>query len=694
STAKEPVIDGLGRVNFVVEEEIDLIDYYDTNNSQPKYEPNALTVDLTTDAINLSSGGTITAGAIKRLKLDKNLIDTAGNTAQLTILKDVAKPGLGLQDTNDNLSTGLTILTYPFEQQGKVQMFVKNDTGSDITLPSTSPNELNLYVYTADDSQPSSGDLIFVVKGTVDSDEIGSLDSAFYTEKINDAHFFIPVHKGSTSWHKSKLLKENTDPDYQEVDIGVPIRFGSIGDTDFSFNDIYGGDFDTLSSDYFLQPGSNFFVRFYSTKVTVGAGQDGSNVDGAFEKGKDASEIIRELEDAVATHPQMLELLDNIEVQSALLPPQLVFESSFSGLEAQRIKFKAIRNITSGSPTDINYEDSNGNDLFDTWQQLKGAENGQRDARRYFYDRVGNEILMVRALSAGERGNNINVSITPLQEGQFTISVSYNDNLGQLVDLPDETYTLDNENIDLQTGLYLTTASSNLIRAYFLPVYNTGGRVQLSEKDYDALPARLAPPNGRVTNTSDIRHPSFSGADVLQNISLLGGYTPTDTDGRLPSKDYEAAVRRLEDTDVAFIALTGFDAEDWKYRDVLTRALSQAEQSSPFNGLRSVVIAAPPRLTKNRATRISKLFNSDRLVIVGGWNTFFGTRQLGVNSVSPVGYYVGKTAETPPQISPAAAGRVAGVLTNELKARPDFLDHLTRVGIEALYYDNSKRGYK
>ncbi|MFB6284785.1 MAG: phage tail sheath C-terminal domain-containing protein, partial [Halobacteria archaeon] len=26
--------------------------------------------------------------------------------------------------------------------------------------------------------------------------------------------------------------------------------------------------------------------------------------------------------------------------------------------------------------------------------------------------------------------------------------------------------------------------------------------------------------------------------------------------------------------------------------------------------------------------------------------------------------------------------------------RPDFLDHLTRVGIEALYYDNSKRGYK
>jgi phage tail sheath protein FI len=74
-----------------------------------------------------------------------------------------------------------------------------------------------------------------------------------------------------------------------------------------------------------------------------------------------------------------------------------------------------------------------------------------------------------------------------------------------------------------------------------------------------------------------------------------------------------------------------------------------------------------------------------------------GARALGVNSLPPIGYYVGLLANIPPHVSPAAisAGQsVSGVLSVDSKSSPTFLDALTRARLEVLHYDSGLQLYK
>lgn len=448
------------------------------------------------------------------------------------------------------------------------------------------------------------------------------------------------------------------------------------------------------SSDTYIKVlADNQTINFAKTSVEVGEtntlATDFPNTTLAFAKNKSVLEVLTELKRAIIDNPVLARLNLDVILNQTLLPYSLSFVLGIEGEVGNNIKYKVSRVSTGVGTADIVYED-NGDSLFGSNVNFVGGVNAVTPASRMFYDRGGNKVLYVEALSPGLSGNNVLVNIIPVDQSNFRLEVREEAATGG-ISLPNESFFLSNTAVDLASGVYPETLSSKLIRAYYVPVIDATGTGSTSV-NFNLVPLRLAPEDiqSPLSDVSFPTHPSHVGAQYLQNIALIGGSEPVVNSVNIPEESYIDAIERLENQDVAFITAPGLIAGDIRYEKAINALILQADQATPYNGLRLAILAAPPKLTSSRAELLNSQYSSPNLIIVGGWSTLTTSRGIGLTQYSSEGYYVGLLATTDTYISPSSSYNnkyIQGATNLDTDSRLSMLDAYTNNNIEMLHVD-------
>lgn len=628
-------------------------------------------------AISVTIANTVSVDSIQ-------IVSASGSAG--TTLSTTAKPGRTIRSSAATLSAGsgmtyLQILSYPFEITSGTWGVLARGSVSGVTGGTDS-----VTIEVSSSSDPS----YFTVAYSYRSGDGSALLSNLATARnygnavgIADGFLLVPITNKN---YQDLFVYTDTSGTLARVNTGIDVAIGNTGDT----------------APTELVPSSTFSIPFIRGVVHVGETNSSAsgfpNTSASFPAGLAAVEILDRLRKAIATSTTLVAMLEDISVNNFNLPYSLTFRSTFVGTEANRVRYKLTRTVGSGTPNDLLFRDTT--DLYGTNIAMTGGRNAMSFAQLFLYDINGNPLVRIDAISPGSPGNKIRVTVRPVPPGQFRIEIVDEGGLNYNVPITPESFLLSNYSVDPATGLYPDTLDSKLIRAYFLPVVNSNGQ-PINSSITGLTPQRLAPPVQTLegtASTSNPLHPSHRGVAYLSNIYLKGGSEPVDYKIADPSEsDYVEAVKRLEDVDCAIISLAGVAVSDARYELAISELTAQAERSTTFNGLRIAIISAPARVAEARASIIASGVSSDRVVIVSGYSTMTGARALGVNSVSPVGYYVGMLASIPPQVSPAAVGTgqaVSGVLSVDAKSSPTYLDAMTRARLEVLYYDSGLQLYK
>lgn len=357
--------------------------------------------------------------------------------------------------------------------------------------------------------------------------------------------------------------------------------------------------------------------------------------------------------------------------------------------------------------TDFTVEDYGATNYFN----FKGGRDGATYAYTDFYSLKGDAILRVVALNPGVYGNNIRVSIIPDEvtsdSAKYYLEVEDTNPDVTLGGPKKELWYLDNRTVDNSSGVYLETRNSNLIRAYFLPVIEPVTVRELytmvDQALYRALPLRVAPPleiqdraySGSVTKLT------AQGSSFIAGVKLTRGSNFTvETAEELVSarKDgYLAALRALENENVAWIVVAGIYYGDNDFREVFEELKAQCERSTPLTGLRRGVVELPPNVSPRQAGVLRQIMDSDRIVQIAGSVQGSLLNGKSYQTAGAGGIYVGVRLSRPPHFSPAAIepnGTINGVTFSNVRATPDNLDAFTRNGTEVVYYDGGLRVFK
>ena len=623
-------------------------------------------------------------------------VSIANNTAQTdlqvitatgadgVVLAASAKPGRVLRTGGSATfahagGAYLEILSYPYQPTtGTWAILVKGQVTGAVA------NSEDVTIEVMSGSEPDYFVLSYAYRSVDGSQLIANLATAQDYPASGTADGFLRVSATDKSYQSLYIYTFSVG--YTQVDTGIDIAIGNAGES-------------TATE---LVPTATFSVPFIRGEVKIGETDTGAtgfpNTSAAFEGGLAAVEILTSLQNAIASDLTLASLFEEVTVNDFNLPYSLTFNSTFVGTESNRINYELTRTVGSGNPQDLLFKDAA--DLYGSTIYMTGGRNSMQAARLFLYDINGNPLVRLDALSPGLVGNSLRVTIRPIPPGQFRIEVVDEVGLNYSTPLAPESFILNNYSVDPQTGLYPETLDSRLFRAYFLPVANSSGQA-LSNTVYALTPQRLAPPVQTLADSATVSnplHPSHRGVAYLSNVYFTGGSEPANYGVTNPGEqDYVDAVRRLEESDCAFISLAGVSVSDARYELAVTELTAQAERSTTLNGLRIAIVAAPARVAEARATTIASGISSDRVVIVAGYNTMVGARYLGTNSLPPIGIYAGILSNISPQVSPASisSGQAAGgVLSVDTKNTPTYLDALTRARLEVLYFDGGLRLYK
>lgn len=414
------------------------------------------------------------------------------------------------------------------------------------------------------------------------------------------------------------------------------------------------------------------------------------NTPKAFTPNQSVSSVLTQLKDQLMSNNVLTVLNSDVVVNISTYPYSLTINLGAEGEIGNNLIYRMKRVAKDlGAPADIIFED-NGENQFDIFNNFIGGVDAIVPATRFFYNRVGRPVLYVEALSPGASGNNIRVNVRPIDDSNFLLEVREVVPAGQKA-LPTESYYLSNTTVDLATGIYPETLSSKLIKAYYVPVLDAIG-LGNNTIDFNQSPVRVAPPDFE-SNLSDVSfptHPSHIGSEFTQNIALVKGKEPANYSNVTPEEAYLDAIDRLNEQDVAFIMAPGLVAGDVRYERAINSLIQQADQATPYNGLRIAILSAPPKLTPSRAELLNSQYSSPNLVIVGGWSSLATARGIGLNQYSPEGFYAGLLSVTDTYISPASSfanNFVVGVRNVDTDARLSSLDSYTNNNIEMLYLD-------
>jgi hypothetical protein len=605
-----------------------------------------------------------------------------------TTLSGSAAPGRVLRVASNppTFSSGsgksyLTILSYPFQVSAGVYGVLVQGQATGVVNGTAS-----VTVEATSNSDPDYHVLSYVYRSGSGNALLSNLDTTkTYTNGATaDGFLIVPVTKKD---YQSVLVTTNTTGTLARVDTGIDVAIGDPGSSDPTV---------LVSTAVFSVP----FIRG-STAVgeTNPAANGFPNTAAAFLAGLSAVDILDQLRIAISTNTILNTLLEEVNLNNSQLPYNLTFNSTFIGQESNRIFYKmtAVTGDGSSPPTDLKFQGLS--NLYATQIAMTGGQDAMGTGQLFLYDVNGNPLVLLQAVSPGSAGNKIRVTIRPIPPGQFRMEVVDEEGINFNVPIQPESFLLNNYSVDPTTGLYPETLDSKLVRAYFFPVVNSNGNA-VSQLTYSQTPQRLAPPVQTLGDSAvdNIMHPSHKGIAYLANIFLSGGSEPANYKVTDPTEqDYVDAVKRLESTDCAIITIAGVSITDARYELSVSELVAQAERSNTLNGLRIAVLAAPPRVSEARANSINSGISSKRVVTVAGYSTMVGARYLGVNSIPPTGIYCGILSNIPPHISPAAVsvGQAAsGVLSVDSKSDPNYLDALTRGGLEVLYFDGGMRLYK
>lgn len=670
---------------------------------------------VTGDKVRVSSSGTLPTGLAagtdyyvrvngSKVTLHTTAADARNNTGRV----DITAVGTGtltilVQDPTFSLNAQnglLEIMSYPFFEDGLPSVLVKGL----VTPQSTScrvkvvdPTRVNSLPYynlvisfkPMESVVPSDIHPIMDMEG---KEEVGVLQLGIRHRDWVNIDIYSPVPN---------------EPRLRTVKFsGVKLRFGKpteVGDLDFVLRD-------------------SFAVGLTKGKVTIGQFVDDSPSNdqrfdpnlissiNAFQPGLPVAEVLDMLASAIQGSPSLSSIIGEVYVQTSRPPYTITLTSNFAGLASNRLRFRLKRhwvNVDGNATTPNPPEDvlvgaytpaTPEGVLNNTYSRFVGGSDPMHYASRVLYDNAGRPLVLIKALSPGRQGNNIRFSIRPGTRGQWRIEVHDDTPSVDGSKIPPEAYNLNNFSVDPQTGEFLELLESRMIRAFFIPLVESEG-LPIRDDVYALVPNRLAPPVEGVTDQRDPKHISHRGLNFLKNIYLQGGKDPAGyARDNVDERDYVAAVRRLEEVDVAILSIAGVHVQDARYEEAITEAISQAENSSTSNGLRIAVLQAPPAMTVSRAALVANMVaRSERVVVVSGYITMAGYNHLGVNRVPSNGYYCGLLAMTQPHYSPAAVSvtpPLLGVISCDTRNSPDLLDYLTRNGIEALHYDPGLRQFK
>jgi hypothetical protein len=298
--------------------------------------------------------------------------------------------------------------------------------------------------------------------------------------------------------------------------------------------------------------------------------------------------------------------------------------------------FELLDETTPGI-TVTNYTDSNAT-------TFQGGVDGPRIAFRDFYSFAGIPLLRVEALSEGSWGNELSVTIIPITNSQFRLTVVDLNKGNFNPQSSEESFIVSFANTDSTDNYSLTDLrNSKYIKAYFLPqVFDPQFDTSLLNKS----PLRLAPPD--VTETDD-EAPGFVdnyGPTYLTNINLQTGFDgPPVTDN-----DYINAISKFENHPVHIIITPGIHASKFVKQALISHCL----KTDVNDGLRIAVLNSAPNLNPNAAKLETRDFVSDRAVMVTGWSTYAGQPNAPRFGLSPDAVYAGKIASIPFSVQPQA----------------------------------------
>lgn len=332
-------------------------------------------------------------------------------------------------------------------------------------------------------------------------------------------------------------------------------------------------------------------------------------------------------------------------------------------------------------------------------------------AFRDFYSLDGKPILRVRALTPGLYGNSLKITILPDtvtdSTAKYYLQVEDTDATVALGTTKTETFYLDNNKIDGNTGLYLDTRESNLIRAFFVPALEfrpTASQSTLLDSVYATLPLRVAPP-------LEILDPAYSsgytrvnaqGAATIKDIPLTGGTDFIDTDPptaiQARVKGYLAALKQIETADITWIGVVGINYGDSNYKEVFDYLKEIVNNSNPSNGgFRRAVVQLAPNVSPRQAATLKAQANSSQFIQIAGVTQGITNSGINYQQAPVVGVYIGLGASRPPHISPASTygGRVPiGVNYSSIVPTPNLLEAFTKANTEVFYRDDTVGAYK
>lgn len=317
---------------------------------------------------------------------------------------------------------------------------------------------------------------------------------------------------------------------------------------------------------------------------------------------------------------------------------------------------------------------------------FSSTSNNARNAFLTTYTADGFPLVRFTAISPGQWGNNISVSINSTGASRFNVVVV--DNNTNTNDNQIESFAVDLRT-DVAADGNITSINSTYVVADYLPV-STATNI-FPAQIITRTPQRLAPSNSFITDINDIRNVNYVGNAKLSNIFLKKGY-----DGPAPTEtDYVNAVRSLAEEPVNFIVVANILGAKASVRQA---QLSIAANSTELEGRKIAILTSTRNLTPGLARQETVSYNTERGVYIGGWATYAGAENTGRFTVPVSAFYAGKLAFIQPNISPAArtsAGAIQGILETDLdqyrsiSAKQQFID----AKIELVSIDPALSGY-
>ncbi len=264
---------------------------------------------------------------------------------------------------------------------------------------------------------------------------------------------------------------------------------------------------------------------------------------------------------------------------------------------------------------------------------------------------VNGNMLLVEAASEGLWGNDISVTPTwNADDGSIELTATYGNEGDENYVTESYTFKLTDEGTLDGSSPYPMVASTT--NAALLRVYYVGDKAGMS-------------------------------AEVLgKTYSLAGGW---ETVAKL--SDYISAINAMANQPVNILICPG--RTEATIRDLL---IKQANASDEISGMRVAVLSADRNTSPTTAKSVTNGLDSNYAVMVAGWATYTGRRDLAPKSVPPDGFYAGHMAVTRIEASMAArttSPSFKGISATDVVAGSSAYDMYTRARLECIIQDQA-----